>query len=484
MKKIFYTIFIIIMFASLKPKHINTVYTYDATQANVNIDNTTFGTPLVAGDVVNIPKRTTGSGTYDNFNLTGLQCGISAPDTLNSNHWIHIVFASDAWMSVQVSDPVSSFEDGNKGLHIYGYKAYKHSTMFRHGGFGTILGYSHYMWIDSFKLINSASMTSGATGTHTAFGGNVANSYSHWYYTNGFIDTSAGLDASVGIYLGSISTQGVYLNAVVRNCIFDHFYSPSLASQFINAENAWGTEIYHNTFSNLGMVANPGGHAALIASTLGNGTVHDNFFGPNNFGNELRVRGSDLDISGYRGRWTYYNNISTDKRKYPLVENQDVSGGDLTTMAPYARARSGPETWNNMVCNIAIGNPPYLAYLYDSYTNDTVTVNNNYMVMVRDTTWNRVGVVTVTFGTPSRFDTSHNYTFQFWPDAGIQDSVHYVPVQGGAIYQKGTTVPAYITSDYYGRALNSPPSVGPVQWYDPNTHNFWQGNYKIKIRGG
>jgi len=166
-----------------------------------------------------------------------------------------------------------------------------------------------------------------------------------------------------------------------------------------------------------------------------------------------------------------------------MVENIDVDPGNLTTLAPYARHRSGPITYNNGLHEPSIGRPVYVIGVYDNYasTGDTVTLKNNWIIGVLDTTFAQVKILTNSFGTPF-VDSSNNRKYEFWADADIQDSTYYIPELNGAMYHHGVAAPAFVATDYYGNPWYNPPSIGPVEYFDINIHNFWQGVYKVKIR--
>jgi len=478
---------------------LGTVYIYDVTNANITINNTTFGTPLVAGDRVVIGPRAGGIG-YGEVNINNLNCGVANPDTLVPTQWIAIEMVDGAYLAPQSGDPTSSYESDNYGCHLIGFNGRDRAQLFRHGGFGPISVRSRYMWIDQFNFrYVGAIFTSDVTGTYPAFaGGNnadgtPANAFSHWYYTNGSIDTSRGLADAIAVTIGYEFSSGWWFDCVVRNVTFDHYYNNPGSCQYIHNFRAFNTEVKNCTFRNLGMIwPQSTGHPSIIGNDFGMMKVHNNFFGPNNFANDYRGKGSDAVISGhpeYEGRSQFYNNISINKRKYPVAENQGVDGGNLSANAPWGRARSGVEVHHNLVYNAAIGGTsvgstiPYVAAIYDNYTSDTVTVYANVGVQMRDTSWGLFRVINPTSGTPSRWDTGFNRTSQFWANAGIIDSSLYMAALGGPLYHAAGALPSYISTDYYYRAYNNPPSIGPVEYYALTilTTNYWQGTYKVKI---
>ena len=65
------------------------------------------------------------------------------------------------------------------------------------------------------------------------------------------------------MWIGGFQKNQVWVKTEIDNCLFNYAPSPAPSGPacFIHAQQAYMIKIHDNTFSNLGVVANPQGHA-------------------------------------------------------------------------------------------------------------------------------------------------------------------------------------------------------------------------------
>lgn len=447
-----------------------------------------FASDLANGDTIFIPVR---SGGYRSFSLYRVRGN-------NSYNSIVIYWNSGAYITRNTGGALNANAmDSCVGVSIYGMNMSGSVDMIMrlgkddYGPYSTYQnGYSSYITWDHCTFNYSAGMGLNYWTGWPDYAGDTTKMMHHWKWSYCSFDTSFGAAGgggpTVAIGIGYINTYGYWRDVEISNCTFDHYYSiVSGPSVYINCNNTWGIDIHHNTFQNMGGVVSPVGHGVLINYDIaGSVFVHHNIFGPNNFGNDVRGKNAGLlGYTKYDSVCRFYNNISYDKRKYPILENQRVVDGDSTTLAPYVHRRKGTAIWNNTIYNIS--RDSYIAVIYDCYLTDSLEVKNNVLVMIRDSTWasSNVRVFSPSNGAVAFVDTAKNKLVELWPNAGLSDSTTFTPTTTGILYNAGTTVPAYITTDFYGNPRsNGAPDIGAVEYTVAISTNYTDELIKKKGR--
>lgn len=484
MKKLFPILLLCLM--GLSPKRKASVYTWDSTNTNINITNSTFGTPLVAGDLVHIPSRAGGTG-YRSFSFSGLNSGAAGA-------YITIQFDAGSYIQPSSSSLQANTMDNSNGVHIIKMRMDDHvDAAMRLGG----TGYSSWIWWDSCHFQGMPGFGPVANGSLPAFAGDTTKMFHHWKFTNILFDsvytgTSGGIALALGgNAAGTIVNNACWRDVLIDSCTFWDYSSASPnTSSYIRLLSVINAKINHSRTRWLGVVFNPTGHAAAILTLASKYEISNNYFGPYNFGNEVRDLGScDLPGAGpnYTGRSSFYNNIIVDKRKYPVLETRPVDGGTLSTLSPYFRSRTMAYVYNCTAMNLAVGtgNGPYETNMVDCYANDTVFVKNCIIVGVRDTSWATVYgpfMWSAANGAITTIDTASNRLVQLWNNSGLKDSISFTPIQGGLLNGYGVSVPSFITTDYYGnqRTTAGLVDIGAVQFVPNSQCNCATGNRPFK----
>lgn len=450
-------------------------YTWNTASTNINITNSIFGTPLTGGDSVFIPFKT---GGYRSFSITTLNSGAAGS-------YIHIIWQGGAYITPSSSSLQANFIDNCIGVHIYKFRMDDHvDAAMRMGN----SGYSSWIFWDSCHFQGMPGFGPVASGSLSAFAGDTTKMSHHWtwhkcYFDSLYAGTSGGLALAIGgNAAGTITTNAYWRDVTVDSCFFGDYSSASPnTSNFIRIFQSFNINICWNKFTNLGVVANPTGHAALIVTIASKYNIYGNIFGLDNFGNEVRDLGPcDLPLAGanYVGRCEFYNNLIFDKRKYPVLETRPCDAGTLSTLSPYVRSRTMGFVYNNTAYNLAIGvgNGPYETNMVDCYANDTVFVKNCTVIGIRDSTWATAFgpfMYSAANGAITTIDTASNRLTQLWINSGLSDSVKYTPIKNGTLYNVGVSAPSFITKDIYNsprptfRGFGTGVDIGAAQLYLP-----------------
>lgn len=454
----------ILLFAPLLAAGTN--YTWNSATTNIVIsDAGAFGN-LNAGDTVFIPVR---SGGYRSYSITNVNSG-------TPGSFIIVYWQPGAYITPSASNLFADILDNAFYVRTIGLKKEGHKDAFRHG----TTAHSHGLeWIGC-DFTNSNGFGPVFTGALPNFDGTLAKSFYAWKFENCDFDSLlAGGSGGCAIQTGGNfnafppARYNFWFNLTITNCRFKNFSSSGAGgtSNFLQIWNSYGTTITNNTYENLGVVANPTGHAALINWYSSHGIIANNTAGPNNFGNVVRGKFADCPTMGaaYTGLTKIYNNVTKNQRKYPVFE---VQANDTTGFGGgYARSRndSTPLFYNNTAYNLAVGvgNSPYIAAMIDDYLqNARVTAKNNVFIMVRDTTcspniWVQ-GIVAAS-ATGITYDTASNRFSCSW--VGFADSTVFTPSAGGILNNTGVAVPAWLTTDIAGnpRSQGSNPDIGAVE---------------------
>ena len=439
-----------------------TNYTWNSATTNIVIDDGGVFGNLTAGDTVFIPIRT---GGYRSYSITN--CNSGTPGS-----YVVVYWRPGAYRTPSSSNNFADFVTNSSGVKTVGMEAESHVDQWRMG----TTGYNNYIWFDSCSFNASNGFGPIYTGAMTIFNGNIANSMHHWKWTYcTFIGLQGTNSGGVGVKMGGnfpLTRYSFWFDTEVSNCTFGNYSSSAQPSNFISAFNCYNTIIRNNTFYNLGVAANPVGHASVINAYAFHGQIYNNIFGDFNFGNPVRGKFADCPSMGaaYTGLTKIYNNLIKNQRKYPGFEVQatDTTGYSNGGVVR-ARNDSTPLFWNNTAYNLAVGvgNSPYIAALIDDYLSSAVvTAKNNVWVLLRDSTCSpntlAQGIIAAS-GTSITYDTASNrYNCTTW--TGFADSTLFTPSVGGMLYNTGTTLPSWLTTDIYGNARTGTPDIGAVEY--------------------
>lgn len=466
-------IFIIILLFPLPGLCTN--YIWPNTNGNILINRTNYPL-LTAGDTVFIPVK---SGGYRSFTFTNINSGTRSWD-------ICIYWQSGAFITPNTSSPIfaNSF-DSVYGVKVYGMVMSDNIdvafTSYSNGH------YSQYVQFDSciFRGMNGMFPSSPQTLTTPNFTGDTSNCFYMIRFSRCSWDSLVGGNSgNSALRIGGINKNQTWIHVEIDHCQFGDYSSLLNPGSYIAAFNTYGLYIHHDSLWNLGKsVASPVGHTQSILTQLCYFEIYNCWFGPLNFGNCIRNLGAG-DIPsmaaifsqwsvGYNGRSRVYNCVDSGSRKYPFMETR-TDPGDTAALSPYIRMRTNPEVWfiTGKYLGIGICCSPYVNSIVDCYSNDTLFVKGSYAVGPIDTIWNICNAgathegcnlfVHAGNGAITTYDSAFNCFTEFSKNTGI-DSTTLRPVPGGFIYNRVTSYPSYITTDYYDVARNGPQPSGAIK---------------------
>jgi hypothetical protein len=183
-----------------------------------------------------------------------------------------------------------------------------------------------------------------------------------------------------------------------------------------------------------------------------------------------------LNALGYNGPDAvnrFYNNISWEKRKYPMYEHNHVPQADIDKCAGYL-SRTASEIYFNTLYRsrkAAGSKDPYCATLVDVYGPD-VTIKHNLVIEPE---------------ADAPFDPAHNYVYHLgagpqagltvdnnpvfgtWAAAGLVDTKTFMPGKSSPARRAATGRVGYISKDFFNhdRYAGGAADVGAVQRSSP-----------------
>lgn len=461
-----------------------TNFNWSNANGNILINHTNFPT-LTGGDTVFIPSK---SGGYRSFSFANI-------GSESQGSYIVIYFQTGSFITPDTGGNLfANSMDNSNWVHIYGLNMSTHvdPLMFSYQS----TGYSHFIFWDSITLRSmpgifpsgppSSSLANWGGGTDTV------NCFYKWRFHKLIVDSINGTNSGqTALWVGNITKNQTWVNLRIDSSFFGDYSSVANPSSYIHAENVWGLFMDHDSLWNLGgTFSAKTGHAALIYAQMNYFDIHNCWFGPNNFGDEVRNLGAG-DIPSmktlflswdptYNGRSRFHDNVIERKQKYPVVETR-TDPGDTAALSPWVRMRTCPEVWNISAFRMAmgVGHQYYNSSIIDCYENDSLFLKNSFICGPTDTLWNVVtsqgtnAIITIPNGPVTVWDTASNRFDSSFALSGLNDSTKFIPKLNSKYYNQGVSVPSYIGFDYYnntvptsGRAsfgLNTGVDIGAVQ---------------------
>ena len=264
--------------------------------------------------------------------------------------------------------------------------------------------------------------------------------------------------------------KSVQLDFEVSHCSFKNFDHGISAGVAVSMDKSFNLKIHDCTFSNIGYSKFIVGHDADIAGS-GYFKVFNNTFS-HHWANDVRMFPMKLNALGYDGKYavsSYYNNISFEKRKYPIFEQNGIRPDDLAKSSGYFSA-TGSEIYFNTVYRSRRGtmtSDPYRGILVDVYA-PNVTIKYNLIIDPEcdapfDPTRNYVYLLGA--GPQTGIVSEGNLVCKTWEEAGLIDKVGFVPSATSPARNAVKGRIDFITKDHNGndRYAGASADVGAVE---------------------
>jgi hypothetical protein len=165
----------------------------------------------------------------------------------------------------------------------------------------------------------------------------------------------------------------------------------------------------------------------------------------------------------------FYNNISWEKRKYPMYEHNQVRQADLDKSSGYLSRTSSEVYFNTLFRSrkAATSKDPYCGTLVDVYGPD-VTIKHNLVIEPEaDAPFDpaRNYVCHLGAGPQSGLSVENNLVFPTWSHAGLADAESFIPLKSSPARDAASGRVPYITEDHahHDRHTGTAADVGAVE---------------------
>ncbi len=315
------------------------------------------------------------AGKYSGLSLGNITGTVEAPITV----------ACDPEAIFTTATPVSNDFANISFVHFENFRYEKYNA-----GIMKITGKSHDVLFKNFTIKDASGYCFHVYDPSKIFDGTRASTFYNFKWENVLVDGKVNGHALTNTDYNIGGLKSVVLDFEVYRCTFRNFDNTLQAFGPISFDKCFNLKVHECNFSDLGMAQSPIGHNACIG---GSGYFHvfNNIF-TRQWANDVRVFPMKLNALGYNGPDAvnrFYNNISWDKRKYPMFEQNAVKQVDPEKAAPWF-SRTSSEVYFNTLYRSRIAsdsNSPYRGTLVDVYSPD-VTVKHNLVIEPEaDTPW-------------------------------------------------------------------------------------------------
>lgn len=328
-----------------------------------------------------------------------------------------------------------------------------HDLLFRDFALRDVSGYSFYVY-DPAKV----------------FDGTKDSTFYNFKWENVLIDGKTDGAAICNLNYSLANMISVALDFEVSHCTFRRFDNTVQAFPVIGLERCFNLHVHDCTFTDIGLAESPIGHNVCICVA---GYVHaySNRFS-RQWANDVRVWPMKLNSLGYNGPEAvnrFYNNISWEKRKYPMYEHNQVRQADLDKSSGYLSRTSSEVYFNTLFRSrkAATSKDPYCGTLVDVYGPD-VTIKHNLVIEPEaDAPFDaaRNYVYHLGAGPQSGLSVDNNLVFPTWSQAGLADAESFRPLKSSPARDAASGQVPYITQDHahHDRYIGTAADAGAVE---------------------
>jgi hypothetical protein len=337
-----------------------------------------------------------------------------------------------------------------------------------------ITGNSHDLLFKDFTITNASGYCFHVYDPAKVFDGTKESTFYNFKWEDVVVDGKTNGSAISNSNYSLSNMISVVLDFEFHKCAFRHFDNRMQAFSAIDLQRCFNLEVHECEFSDIGMAESPIGHNVCIA-VAGYVHAHGNRF-TRQWANDARIWPMKLNALGYNGPHAvnrFYNNISWEKRKYPMYEQNRVPQADLEKCAGRVSPTSSEICFNTLYrSRKATGSKdPYVATLVDVYSPD-VTIKHNLVIEPEaDAPFDPVRnyVYHLGAGPQPGVKAENNLVLRTWAEAGLVDTKRFAPSRKSPARDAATGRVSYITKDHYGndRYLGAAADLGAVEGQDP-----------------
>ncbi|HEY3322539.1 MAG TPA: choice-of-anchor Q domain-containing protein [Planctomycetota bacterium] len=336
-----------------------------------------------------------------------------------------------------------------------------------------ITGSSHDLLFKDFKLTDVSGYSFYVYDPAKVFNGTKESAFYNFKWENVLVDGKTDGAAITNADYQSVSNlKSVLLDFEIYRCTFKHFDNSKQAFPVIGLDKCFNLQVHECSFSDIGMAESPIGHNVCICGA-GCFRIYNNKF-TRQWANDVRVWPIKLNALGYNGPDAvnrFYNNISWEKRKYPMYEQNIVRDADIEKSAGVFSRTSSEVCFNTLYRSrkAASSKDPYAGHLVDVYSPDIVIKHNLLIEPEADAPFNpkKNYVYQLGAGPQPGVVAENNLVFPTLEAAGV-DAETFMPSKTSPAHDAAAGRIEYITTDhcnnnrYAGKAAD----VGAVERQD------------------
>ena len=336
-----------------------------------------------------------------------------------------------------------------------------------------ITGNSHDLVFKNFVITNASGYSFHVYDAAKVFDGTRQSTFYNFKWEDVVVDGKTNGAAICNSNYSLSNMVSVVLDFEICHCTFRHFDNSTQAFPVICLDRCFNLEVRECTFSDIGMARSPIGHNVCIA-VAGYVHAHGNRF-TRQWANDARVWPMKLNALGYNGADAvnrFYNNISWEKRKYPMYEHNRVLPADIDKCSGYLSPTASEIYFNTLYRSrkAADSKDPYCGTLVDVYSPD-VTIKHNLVIEPEcDAPLDaaRDYVCHLGSGPQSGLLVENNLVLRTWAEAGLADAKTFTPLRGSPARDAASGRVDYITKDHYGnnRYVGAAADLGAVEGQD------------------
>lgn len=264
--------------------------------------------------------------------------------------------------------------------------------------------------------------------------------------------------------------KSVQLDFEISRCTFKNFDFGTSAGTVISMSKCFNLKVHDCTFSNIGYSKFIVGHDVVIGGS-GYFKISNNTFS-RQWANDVRMYPMKLHALGYDGPdavTTFFNNISFEKRKYPVFEQNGIPRDDLAKSSGYFSVGASEVCFNTVFRSRrgTMTSDPYRGVLVDVYGPDVVIKNNLLIEPECDAPFDpaRNYVYLLGAGPQTGIVADGNLVCRTWKEAGLIDQLKFVPSTTSPAKDAAKGRIEVITKDHDGRDryVGASADVGAVE---------------------